>query len=95
MRTNPPFDLKWIRTNSLFNLKPRIDLGKTSGKNPLIGDGLIIVVSYKIGKLVIQTSKKVWEQQTYNKTIINAIHSGNKWQKVVDKELWNLDIHPT
>lgn len=39
-----------------------------------------------------ETSSKVHKPKTYNEAITNLI-KGNRWQKAIDKELWNLNIH--
>lgn len=62
MKTHPPLDSK-----------PRTNLGGTSGRNPLVGDGLVSPV-YKIAKLVIKTSSKVQKPKIYDKAINNLLH---------------------
>ena len=66
---------------------PRTDLGKTSGKNP--SDGLIRPVQ-ELAKLVTETSIKVRKPKTYDEAANNPIN-GNRWQKAIDKKLWNLN----
>ena len=61
MRTNLPLDPKRMRTNLFLDPKLRADLRRTSGKNPLVGDGLVSPAYYKIAKLVAETSTKVQE----------------------------------
>lgn len=56
---------------------PRIDLGRRSGENPLVGDGLVSFVYYKVAKSVTETSSKVHEPKTYDKIINDLVH-GNR-----------------
>lgn len=80
-----------MRIYSLLNLEPKIDLGKTLGKNLLIKVRLVRLIC-KFAKSVIETSSKIQESKTYNKAISDFIH-GNKWWEIVDKELWNLNTY--
>lgn len=83
---------KRMKIHPFRDLKPRTDLGGTSGVNPL-GDGFVRP-AYEFAKSVTETSSKVQKLKTYNEAINNPIHR-NKWREAVDKELWNLDIHQT
>lgn len=61
-----------MKTYSLYNPKPRTDLGGTSGKNSL-KDRLIKPVS-KSTKWVAKTNSKIRESKIYNKAINNFMH---------------------
>lgn len=73
-----------------FNLKSRTDLGGTLGEK-FLGEQLV-KPTYKYTKLVTEISSKVRQPKTYNEAINNHILS-NKWQKVINEELWNLDSY--
>ena len=94
MRTNPTLDPKRMRTNLLLDLKLRSNLGRTSGKNPLVGDWWISLTYYKVTKSVAKTSSKVQKPQIYDEAINNVVY-GNKWWEIIDNKLWNLDTHQT
>lgn len=67
-----------MRTENLHDpsvQKPRIDLGKTLGKNSLVDR--VVRPTRKFIKLVIKISSKVREPKTYNETINNLVY-GNK-----------------
>lgn len=66
-----------------FYLKPKTDLNRTSGKNPING---LIRPAQELAKLVTKTSTKKQEPKTYDKVINNPIYD-NRWKKTVDKEL--------
>ena len=67
--------------------RPKTDPGGTSGENP--SDGLVRPTQ-ELAKSVPKTSSKVREPKTYDEAINDRIN-GNRWQKVIDEELWNLD----
>ena len=75
MRTNPPLDPKL-----------KIDLDRTSGENPLMGDGLVSLTYYKVAKSVAETSSKVREPETYDEAINDAVYA-NRQQEAIDEEL--------
>ena len=81
-----------IRAEGAHNLplarRPRKDLGGTSSKNPSVG---LIRPAQKLAKSVTESSCKVREPKTYNEVVNNSI-KGNRWQKSIDEELWNLDL---
>ena len=87
---NPSGQMR-IRAEGAHNLalaqRPKTDPGGTSGKNP--SDGLVKPVQ-KLVKSVTETTSKVREPKTYDEAVNNPIN-GNRWQKAIDKELWNLD----
>ena len=72
--------------------RPRTDLGGTIGENLL--DRLVRPAYIEFAKSVTETSSKVREPKTYNKTISKSIY-GNRWRKAIDEELWNLDFYQT
>ena len=80
-----------MRIHPHHDLKPKTDLGGTLGKNP--ADELVRPAQ-ELAKLVSETSIKVREPKTYDEVINNPIH-GNRWRKVINEELWNLDSHQT
>lgn len=84
--------IKRMKILSSYNPKPKKNLGGTSSKN-LLGNRLVRS-AYKFEKLVIETSSKVRKPKTYNKAINNHIYE-NRWHKVIDKELWNLNTYQT
>lgn len=69
--------------------RPRINLSGTLGKN--LSDRLI-KPAQEIAKSVTEISNKVRKPKTYDKAVNNLI-KGNKWQKAIDEEIWNLDSH--
>lgn len=85
---------KWRRTHPPLYLMPRIDLGRTSGENPPVRDGLVSPACYEVAKIVTETSNKVRELNIYDVAINNPIHD-NRRRGAVDEELWNLDTHQT
>lgn len=63
-------------------MRPKTDQGRGSGVKP----------ACKLAKSMTETNSKVHEPKTYDETIHDLIH-GNKWRKVINKKLWNLDSH--
>lgn len=82
-----------IKTENAHNLlltqRLKVNLGRKLGKNLL--DKLVRLIQ-KLVKLVIETISKVHKLKIYNKAINNLINK-NKWQKVIDKEFWNLNSY--
>ena len=76
-----------MRTNPTFDPRLKIDLSRKSSKNPLVGDGFISSIYYKVARSVAKTSSKVQKSQTYHK-VVNDTDHGNKWQKVIDEKFW-------
>ena len=64
--------------------KPRIDLGRTSGKNP--PTKRLVRFVREFAKSVTKTSSKVQKPKTYDETINNSIYK-NKWRETFNKEL--------
>ena len=83
-----------MRTEGSHNQiqRSRTDLVGTSGKSPPAEE--LVRPAHKFAKSVTKTSSKVRKPKTYNEAISDSIH-GNRWRKVIDKELWNLDLHQT
>lgn len=81
-----------MRIDLSHDPKPRTDLGRSSGKNPL-RDGLVRPMR-KFAESVTEISSKVREPKTYNEAINDPIH-GNRWREAVNEELWNLDAYQT
>ena len=80
MRRDKSHNLSWMRLTKSYNsIMLKTDLGT----------GLDIRLVFKLTKFLIETSNKVHETKTYDKTIDNLIY-GNKLRKVIDKKLWNL-----
>lgn len=69
----------------------KIDLNRTSNKNPLEE---LVKPMQEFAKLVIKTNSKIHKPKTNNKAINNTIYR-NKLQKAIDKKLWNLYSHQT
>ena len=80
MKAHPPDDLK-----------SRIDLGKTLGKNPT---DRLIRPAQELAKSVSETSSKVRELKTYDEAINNLVH-GKRWREAINEVLWNLDSYQT
>lgn len=80
-----------IKIQLPYDSKLRIDLGWTSGKNPING---LVKPMQELAKSVTKTNSKVREPKIYDEAINNSIHR-NRWCKTIDKELWNLDIYQT
>ena len=72
--------------------RSKTDLSGTLGKNT--SAERLIKPTLEFVKSVIEISSKVQDSKTYNEAISNLIY-GNRWRKVIDKELWNLDFHQT
>lgn len=68
---------KGIKTNPLLDLILKTDLDKILGKNLLMENKLISLAYYKVVKSVTETSSKIQELQTYDKTINNTVY-GNR-----------------
>lgn len=81
-----------MRIQPFYDPNLKIDLGRTSDKNPLRIE--LIRPTHKFTKSVTETSSKVQEFKTYNEGINDPIHE-NIWCKVIDKELLNLDAYQT
>lgn len=67
-----------------YNSKLRTNLDGILSKNLL--RNRLIRPEYKFAKLVTKTISKMWKPKTYNKVIDNSNY-GNRWYKVIDKEL--------
>lgn len=86
------------------NLQIRLDESYDSSEirlaksyNPIVlktdldtGSGVKLVC--KLAKSLTETSSKIYKPKTYDKVIDNSIYK-NKWCKVIDKKLLNLDSY--
>lgn len=66
------------------NLKPKINLSGTSGKN-LLKNGLVKPL-YRFVKSVTKTYSEMQKLKIYNKTINNIIYR-NRWRETIDEGL--------
>lgn len=82
---------QWIRIYLLHNQKPKIDLGRTIDKNSA---DRLVKPAPEFTKSVTKTISKVQKPKTYDRIINDLVHE-NKWQKAINKELWNQDLHQT
>lgn len=57
-----------------------------------LSTGSDIRLTYKPVKFLTETSDKVYDFKTYDKAINNLIYK-NRQRKIIDKKLWNLDLH--
>lgn len=76
IRAEGPYDppLAW---------RPRIDLGRTLGKN--LSDGLVKPMQ-ELAKSVTETSSKVCKPKTYDEAV-NDLINRNRWREAINKEL--------
>ena len=91
----PAFNEDLMRTNDCHDSsvrRPKIDLDRTSDKNSP-ADGLV-KPACKFAKSFTKINSKFQEPETYNEAIINPVYE-NKWQKAIDKKLWNLNFYQT
>lgn len=72
----PIIQTKRLNIDLSHDLMPRIDLHRTSSKNPL-GDGLV-KPARKFAKSVTETGSKVQELKTYDEVINDLIYR-NRW----------------
>lgn len=95
MDKNRTIEWSKMRAEASYNLllvwRPKTDLDKIWGKN--LSDKLIRSMQ-KLAKSIIETSNKVHEPKTYNKIVNNPINR-NRYQKTINKKLWNLDSYQT
>lgn len=67
-------------------------MGKTSGKHVRTEE--LVRSICKFAKSVTEISSKIQESKTSDKAINNPVHR-NKWQKIMDEKLWNLNSYQT
>lgn len=60
-----------MKIHLFYNPKPKIDLSKIIGKNPI--DKLVKLVQ-ELAKSVTKTSSQIQEPKTYDKAINNLVH---------------------